>query len=386
MKPLFLLFLFTICLPVLADDKAQLSQKKLATQELNQLKQKISQLKNELSSISQKKNKHLYKLQQSDLKINAISNKIHKLNIKIQNLQKQQSNLNKSLIKHNQNLSMHQNILSQQVAASYQAGKQELVKLLLNQQQPAKFNRIMTYYEYFHKARLHQIQQVSQIISKIGEEQHQLQLTEQEISLQQHLLEQEHETFKQEKSKQQFLISELNERQKQSTDQLEQLIKDKNRLNQLLSQIQAAVNRMAALEQQKPFKQLKGKLTWPSSGKLKKLYGRWRSVNKVKWNGNIIQNPEGSEVYSISSGRVVFSDWFRGYGLLTIIDHGQQYMSLYGHSQSLLKSVGDEVYVGEQIATSGRTGGNAIPGTYFEVRYKGQPVNPSSWCKKMPKS
>jgi len=142
---------------------------------------------------------------------------------------------------------------------------------------------------------------------------------------------------------------------------------------------------MAALKQQKPFKQLKGKLLWPSRGKLRKLFGRWRSVDKVKWNGNIIQNPEGSEVYSISTGRVVFSDWFRGYGLLTIIDHGHQYMSLYGHNQSLLKNVGDEVYTGEQIATSGRTGGNAKPGTYFEIRYKGQPVNPSRWCKKMPK-
>jgi len=81
---------------------------------------------------------------------------------------------------------------------------------------------------------------------------------------------------------------------------------------------------------------------------------------------------------------VVYSDWLRGYGLLTIIDHGKGYMSLYGSSQALLKSVGDEVEKGEVIATAGRTSGRRKAGIYFEIRYNGKATNPKRWCKKMP--
>jgi septal ring factor EnvC (AmiA/AmiB activator) len=131
---------------------------------------------------------------------------------------------------------------------------------------------------------------------------------------------------------------------------------------------------------------LKKKLKWPLRGKIKYLYGHWRSLNKVKWHGNIIQSKEGRNVYSISHGTVVYSDWLRGYGLLTIIDHGKGYMSLYGYSQAIFKSVGDEVEEGDVIATAGRTSGRSKAGIYFEIRYNGKPTNPNRWCRKMPRA
>jgi septal ring factor EnvC (AmiA/AmiB activator) len=89
----------------------------------------------------------------------------------------------------------------------------------------------------------------------------------------------------------------------------------------------------------------------------------------------------GKQVKTIHNGTVLFSDWLKGYGLVTVIDHGEGYMSLYGHNQALLKSVGDRVETGEPIALVGQSGGQSQSALYFEIRHNGQAVNPKIWCR-----
>jgi septal ring factor EnvC (AmiA/AmiB activator) len=95
----------------------------------------------------------------------------------------------------------------------------------------------------------------------------------------------------------------------------------------------------------------------------------------------MLQAPAGSTVRSVYHGRIVFSDWLDGMGLLTIIDHGGGFMSLYGHNQALLRDVGEWVSPGEAIAYVGDSGGQANSGLYFEIRKDGEPVNPARWIK-----
>ena len=90
----------------------------------------------------------------------------------------------------------------------------------------------------------------------------------------------------------------------------------------------------------------------------------------------------GEPVRSVSYGRVCFADWLRGYGMLLIIDHGNGYMSLYGHNQTLYKSVGDWVAAGDVIAAAGTSGGDSTNALYFEIRRNGKPTNPSNWCRR----
>ncbi len=132
----------------------------------------------------------------------------------------------------------------------------------------------------------------------------------------------------------------------------------------------------------KPFKALRGGLEWPARGRLVSLFGTQRAGN-LKWDGVVIAAKEGSEVKAIHHGRVAFSDWLRGFGLLMIIDHGDGYMSLYGHNQSLFKETGDWVEPGETIAVMGNSGGQRNAGVYFGIRYKGKAVNPKKWCKRV---
>ena len=126
------------------------------------------------------------------------------------------------------------------------------------------------------------------------------------------------------------------------------------------------------------FASLKGKLTRPSTGRIVARYGAKRGA-QAKWQGLLFRAPEGSDVRACAEGTVVFSDWLRGFGNLIIVDHGGTYMTVYANNESIFKNVGDRVKQGETIGSVGRSGGDQDAGLYFELRYKGKPVNPSAW-------
>jgi septal ring factor EnvC (AmiA/AmiB activator) len=123
-------------------------------------------------------------------------------------------------------------------------------------------------------------------------------------------------------------------------------------------------------------------MPWPVDGKARNRFGRDRDGGPLKWHGLMIAASEGSTVSAIHHGRVVFADWFRGSGLLRILDHGAGYRSLYGHNQSLLREVGEWVDVGDAIGTVGNSGGRQRTALYFEIRKDGKPTDPDKWCKK----
>lgn len=129
------------------------------------------------------------------------------------------------------------------------------------------------------------------------------------------------------------------------------------------------------------FARLRGRLTRPVSGKIAATFGSNRS-GTASWQGILFRVAEGADVAACAAGRVVFSDWLRGYGNLIIVDHGDTYMSVYANNESLLKNTGDRVKAGETIATAGASGATDEPGLYFELRYKGKPINPQPWLGK----
>jgi septal ring factor EnvC (AmiA/AmiB activator) len=123
-------------------------------------------------------------------------------------------------------------------------------------------------------------------------------------------------------------------------------------------------------------------LPGPVSGSLLHTFGAPRADGQLKWQGIEIAAAEGATVTAVHRGRVAFADWLRGFGLLTIVDHGNGFMSLYAHADVLYKQVGDQVEGGEAIATAGKSGGQTEPGLYFEIRAKGAPVDPVPWLAK----
>ncbi|MFQ3235691.1 MAG: septal ring factor EnvC (AmiA/AmiB activator) [Paraglaciecola sp.] len=275
-------------------------------------------------------------------------------------------------------LKQQQQVLAKQIRSAFMTGNYDYAKMLLNQQDAAKFERTITYYQYLNKARRELIDEFLQW----GQE---LRLVDQQLIYKQQQLEVLHLALQDQQT-------ELNKRQasRQLTLVKIQLVieSDAGKVEELqvneqnLRKALAEAERLAAL---KPtsfdgLSKLKGQLLQPARGRIHRLFGDHRQ-GQVRWKGILIDANAGDKVVAVHDGRVLYADWLRGFGLVTVLDHGKGYMSLYGHNQALLRQVGDVLSAGESIALVGQSGGQESPNLYFEIRHKGIAVNPSQWLK-----
>lgn len=277
-----------------------------------------------------------------------------------------------------ENVKKQQAIMAKHIKASYVAGNYDYAKMLFNQEDAAKFERVLTYYQFLYKQRKQTIDQFRTYISELNQIEQALFAKEIELS---ELLKQQQKqqlALNTQRSKRELSIKELEADIQSDTAKIKQLEADEQRIAQAIEQAKkenAAQSTFAGLL---PFK---GALLHPAQGRLRRLFGRIRQ-GEVRWKGILIQGEVGSEIRAIQSGRVLFSEWLRGFGLVMIIDHGKGYMSVYGYNQALLKQPGDTVSRGEPIALMGQSGGQSRPYLYFEIRRKGIPVNPTAWLSK----
>lgn len=277
--------------------------------------------------------------------------------------------------------------LARQIRAAYLLGRQEQIKLLLNQEDPARVGRTLTYYRYLNHARLDRIDRVSVALERVAQLQAQIAVQREALAATQAQQASEMLALAEERLAREGLLRKLQAEISAQGDRLAGLQKDERRLEQLVKDLQRAladVEQVASARQ--PFAKLKRKLPWPVAGKLAAKFGERRDVGRLRWRGTFIAAAANQDVRAVASGRVAFADWLRGFGLLIIIDHGNDYMTLYGHNQSLYKEVGDWVEGGDVIAGVGDTGGMARPGLYFELRHRGEPQNPQAWCAGRPDS
>ncbi|PKG85495.1 peptidase M23 [Colwellia sp. 75C3] len=268
-------------------------------------------------------------------------------------------------------------LLAQQLRAAYTTGQHDYLKLLLNQDQSEKIQRTISYYQYLNQARTKEIDNfqstIAQLLEVSTEHQTQIEYLQQ---LKGEQLQQDAQ-FRSSKAQRSKTLKKLGRKLLSSQQQLNKLKAEENNLNQALKKlseiIQAEIN-LTGLSK------LKHKLSWPVKGRMLHRFGT-RKQGYLKWKGVLISAPISRQVQTIHNGTVLFSDWLKGYGLLTVIDHGNGYMSLYAHNQTLLKSVGDRVETGEPIALIGQSGGLEQSGLYFEIRHKGKALNPKLWCR-----
>ena len=156
------------------------------------------------------------------------------------------------------------------------------------------------------------------------------------------------------------------------------LREEEERLRQVIEEVRALLSDFP-IDLDVDFERIKGTLLWPVSGPLINNYGDSREEGQLTWNGVLIGAPSGTPVRAIHQGRVAYADWLPGLGLLVIVDHGDGYMSLYGHNETILKESGDWVAPGEAIAQAGDSGGQARQALYFEIRHEGLPMDPGLW-------
>lgn len=276
-------------------------------------------------------------------------------------------------------LAKERRALAGQVRAAYAIGRQEYLKILLNQQDPAAIGRSLVYYEYFNRDRIRRIDDLAERVQ-------QLNALEKTIARQLASLEQlrgvqveERRILEEKRQQRATILAQLNTEIDIQGQELNRLQGDERQLEQLLAALQRALTNIPA-ESKIPFAALKGKLPWPTQGAMLARFGSPRADGVLRWQGVLIGAAEGQRVQAIAGGRVVFADWLRGFGLLMIIDHREGYMSLYGHNRNLYKKTGDAVAAGDPITEVGDSGGRDRYGLYFEIRHEGEPGDPALWC------
>jgi septal ring factor EnvC (AmiA/AmiB activator) len=268
--------------------------------------------------------------------------------------------------------------LAQQVRLSYMTGREELFKLLLSQESPASLGRMLVYYDYLNRARAERIGTVATRVRTLAELAAESAALERELAASEAAQQREVKALDAARTDRGRLVAELDQAIATSGSEMENLRDEEQRLTDLLTELGELLAGFP-VNTDEPFASLKGRLAWPARGRLVGDFGRLRGSGPIRWNGVLLETDRGTPVRAIYHGRVAFSDWLPGLGLLMVVDHGEGYMSLYGYNQVLLKESGDWVETGEAIGRVGDTGGQAKPSLYFEIRRNGEPENPHGW-------
>jgi septal ring factor EnvC (AmiA/AmiB activator) len=354
------------------------------TQQLERLKAQIKQLRKQLNAVEDQRREHNSALSQTDKAIGSIARSLRVLGQRLKRQQRRLADLEQSRADAQLELDKQRQALERQVRAAYAMGRQEKVKILLNQQDPTVVSRMMVYYDYLNTARMQQMEQIRRNLQDLNRIEREITQEEQRLQQLYAKQEQERQQLESAQAQRRQIIAGLNRQAKSKGQELAGMQADEKQLETLLDRLQEALADIPLNPTaQNPFKTQKGRLPWPTKGRLAVGFGAVREVGKLRWDGVLIAAPEGREVRAVHHGRVAFADWLRGFGLLLIIDHGDGYMSLYGHNQSLFKETGEWVEPGEVVAQVGSSGGRSKPGIYFGIRHNGHPLDPKKWCQRI---
>jgi septal ring factor EnvC (AmiA/AmiB activator) len=381
-SPLRKLLLMLLVAGLVIGPFAMAANKATSEKQLKSVLGKIDKLKQAIDVKEDSKSLYIKQLKTIEGDIGRIGQKVRALGKEIGSKKSELKSLRATRLEHQRQLSRENENLAEQVYAAFTLGRQEKVKLLFSQQDPQTLQRNLVYYQYFSNARVDLINAVQGNIDKIIETEQLIQQARLDLEKNQQALNEQKKQLDQDLGKRKTIISSLDKQLKKQGGNLSRLEDEAVQLQNLIKSIEKLFIEAPESEiSRKSFAKLKGKLAWPLKGKLKKLFGRTKPQSDLRWQGVKIEAANGSHVMAVSHGRVAFSDWLRGLGNLIIIDHGNSYLSLYGHNESLFKTAGDWVEAGEVISSVGSSGGEQKAGLYFEIRKKGKPQNPTRWCK-----
>ena len=267
--------------------------------------------------------------------------------------------------------------LASQLRVAYLIGREEPLKLLLNQQDPVRAGRMFAYYGYFGRARAGELERIAASVQALDTTDRELASEEDRLTSLESQRRADLAQLETARAQRGQALASLQAQSRTRAQALQRLQREQSGLETLLRELARAIQKFP-LDRNDAFSQLRGKLAWPVSGQLVARFGEPRA-GALKWDGVLVATERGAPVRAIYQGRVIFADWLPGLGLLTIVDHGNGYLSLYGHNDRLLKGVGDEVGAGDSIAVAGDSGGSARPELYFEIRKGGHPLDPRPW-------
>jgi len=350
---------------------------------LADLKSAISSLEKQLDRRDKEKNQLVATLKKVEVEAADASKKIRQLTTQINRSTKTMADLDTQQQGLKAEIKKQNSAVSEQLAAAYKMGEQESIKLLLNQEDPQQLARLLKYYNYVLDARNEKIAQYLTDVGKLSTVQGEMIKQKRSLASAKAQLEKDQQQLLATSKRRQTALKQLNASLQNDKSKLNKLLKERGELEELLKNVRGVVKKMALATPPggQSFASQKGMLRWPLKGKVAHSFGSQRS-GSLRWDGWLIGASIGEPVAAVHDGQVIFSNYMRGFGLLIILNHGDGYMTLYAHNEELLKDTGDWVLSNETIARAGDTGGLDNPALYFEIRKKGQPVDPKKWLGK----
>ncbi len=417
-------------------------QKRAAEAERAELQQKLGALKRDISQTEAAKSHAADALAHSEAAISEANRALHELaddqrdtEAKLARLSEEQNRLAKEI-------DAQQKRLAKLLREQYVAGNEDRIKLLLSGDNPNRINRELQYMGYVSQAQTKLIDALRANLAAIEANKTATQEARDELDEIAHEQREQKAQLEKEKSRRATLLTQLSSKLVGQRKQAGNIERDEQRLAGLVDKLAklieeqrkaeaaaqekrrqeqlarakakseaAAAARMSSVKTARPnpdaidndeppklsarneltpehnvqdgsfgraFSALRGQLRLPVKGDLIAKFGSKRG-DGPSWKGLFIRAAEGAEVKAVAAGRVVFADWLRGFGNLIIIDHGGQYMTIYGNNQAVLKRAGDTVRTGDAIASAGNSGGNEQSGLYFEMRHQGRAIDPLGW-------
>lgn len=368
------LLISSLCQAVLAADKPSAA-------DLKRLKKDIAAAQQRISRSTGQSNKLQQELRKTETQLATIESSINRANNDIQQLQKQLTTLQQEEQQLAKLKQAQEQSIAEKITLSYRMGREQNIKLLLNQQDPRQLDRVRRYADYLNRAHLEALKDYQTTLAAIDENKTSINNNNQALLNKKELLTQQRQQLQSHYQQRNKTLNALKKDIQTDKQQVEKWQQEQKQLAALLKSVNEAISAIKLPSDSVAFTAMKKKLPWPTQGKRLLRFGQKRRSGDLRWEGISIQAPSGQIVQAVHHGRVVFADWFSGKGLLLIIDHGGGYMSLYAHNQTLLREPGDWVSAGESIATVGNSGGLDNSELYFEIRHQGKPQNPSAWLQ-----
>ena len=394
-------------------------------QSQRETEKKLQRLRGELKDIARERRKledargeAARKLREADEQVGKSSRSLDETEAALQREEAALAQLQQQRDVMRQRLGQQRQQLAALVRASYQMGGDAPLKVLLSQDRVTDANRALAYHRYLQGDRARRIASLGAELKALDELERDIAARRAQLDATRNQQRAKVQALARDRKANAVLTADLDQRYQDRSAREKALGQDARSLQTLLDNLRAAAARAeaerraearrVAAEQAAQKKAaaartpgskpepssntsrpavanapaLKvGGLGWPLSGNLLARFGG-RMPDGRSSSGVLIGAPTGSTVTAVADGSVVFSEWMTGYGLILIVDHGNGYMSLYAHNESLLRDVGDKVRRGDAVAKVGTSGGQGAPALYFELRRNGQPVDPSSWLQR----
>ena len=363
-------------------------------QQLDSLRKRIERLRDEIAGGEEFRAEARDQLRTSERAISEANRVLRELARQRDSARKELRALAEREETANAEIAARREQLARLLTAHYKSGERTYLKLLMMGENPNQVARKLQYYSYISRAQADFIQSLRGDLEQLRSIKARTIEKTTEISMIESRQKTERERLVEQRAERRSVLARVSAQLRDQRREVKSLESDEKRLARLVDRLTRVIaepvtpNRRNELVpeprtsdggEHDSFTSLRGKLRLPIKGELVNRFGARRSEGGPQWKGLFIRSAPGQEVRVVAAGRVVFADWLRGFGNLLIVDHGEDYLTIYGSNESVFKAVGDQVQTGDVVATVGATGGSTESGLYFEIRRQGKPFDPLKW-------